>query len=209
MYLSGYLYQQYEIYLYTNRINVSKRYSIKDVYYYDIPSTENISKYTIGSNSTMTYDSSNESYLLTKTTNADNSSFLFKNITFSDNITVVNDFKLLSSTTNIQTGFIVNNIYFRIIYAPGVSVYRITITRDKTIDLQIQDCQVSLDKWYHLKLTIENKIATLTLEDKEDNSSIASITYDLSSYLTSNNTIGYIIGYNTNSKVLVKNLIMQ
>ena len=188
-------------------MSVSEIYSIKDVYYYDIPSTENISKYTIISGCNMTYDSSNESYLL-KTEHLEESSLLFKNINFSDNITVVSDFKFLSSTRNIQTGFIINNIYFRIIYAPP-SIYRITITRDINTDLQIQNCQVSLDKWYHLKLTIENKIATLTLKDKEDNSIIATITYDLSSYLTSNNTIGYIIGYSANSKVLVKNLIIQ
>ena len=46
MYLSGYLYQQYEIYLYTNRINVSKRYSMQDYYYYDSQTVDK-NRYTV------------------------------------------------------------------------------------------------------------------------------------------------------------------
>ena len=192
-----------EIYINASCMNLNKRYeTIEDLNYADIGNIDKTSNYTI-TDAQYSYDNNNHYYNLKNTVNRIFGSVSLNNSVFSDNIKILVDVQLLSSSTNIQPAIQFGNLIARMIYE--TTVKRISLCNLSSDDISYTNySNLSLDRWYTLELIITDGIATLNLKD--NNTVLVTCTGNVSSLISQSNNFKLLIGHYINSNVLVKNL---
>lgn len=173
--------------------------TIIDDIYYDASSSENISKYTLN-NLNLSYRSS--AYKLYQLTRSNQWGTAMTSLSLPKNVVISADVQLINAQNNLQCGFKFGEVYARIIYLTNsTNIKRITIIHDPNgSDITYMNVSsLTHNKWYKFILEINDNTMTLTLKDEE--TIVASITANVSSYINDNNVFGLISGVVGNSNV--------
>ncbi|MBO7043919.1 hypothetical protein J6W34_05200 [bacterium] len=188
----------------------SNSVTIEDCLFYDASSSSNISKYTTN-NLTHTYDTTEQAYKLQQvsTSNTHGTSTL-QNSAFPKDINISLDMKLINtgtsgSTNNSQPAIKFGNFFARIINAKSANVNRITLMNGQgTADISYTNCTITNEVWYHLDLSIESDVVTFTL--KQGDTTVATVTGNVSSYLSNTNSFALAQGVNHEPYTFMKNI---
>ena len=161
-----------------------------------------------------TFDSSENAYKIkqSSTSNTHGTATL-NNLSLSKDVKILADFKLIntgtsSSTNNSQPALKFGNFFARIINAKSANVNRITLMNGAgTSDINYTNCSISNNVWYTLELVVESDIATVTL--KQDDTTVATVTGNVSSYISTSNQFALAQGVNSTPYTFVRNIEVQ
>ena len=181
------------------RIFLIQTFALQDCNFYDASSSSNVSKYTAQSGASFSYDSNNNAYNASPST-AGLRFVDLNNLTFSKDNTVSFDFNLVSTNNNAQFGFVFGNIGVRGIHAG--STQRITISNSAiSSDYTYKDIGINLNTWYTLEL-----LPTGVLNLKQNDTVLATCSYDISSIQSDNNSFKIYTAYTIPTTNMVRNI---
>ena len=189
---------------------LSETYGVQDCIFYDASSSSNLSKYSVPSGASMTYDSTNTCYLLSNSAQGVKTIDL-SNVTTSNTVKISYDVKLLTSSNNIQSRLGLFN------GSNGVTCRQIISIDGTFLGLQTQakttdgtsiglqtNIGISKDTWYNVEVTFNNGSVTATI--KQGDTTISTVTASESILASTGNTFGLCAGLNANSQFNVKNI---
>jgi len=181
---------------------VSKIYEVQDCNFFDASSSANVSKYSVGSGASFSYDTNNSAYSLYPSSSG--AKFVsLNNLTFNKDNKVSIDVNITSAPTNAQYGFVIGNVAVRIIKAGNTQ--RITISNSAvSSDYTYTDCTVSTNTWYTLEL-----LPTGVFNLKQGDTIVATCNYDISSLLTDNNSFKLYVAHTSTTRGNVKNIMIK
>jgi hypothetical protein len=158
-----------------------------------------VSKYSVGSGASFSYDTNNSAYSLYPSS-AGARFVSLNNLTFNKDNKVSIDVNITSAPTNAQYGFVIGNVGVRIIKAGNIQ--RITISNSAvSSDYTYTDCTVSTNTWYTLEL-----LPTGILNLKQGDTIIATCSYDISSIQTDTNSFKIYTAYTVPTTNNVSNI---
>lgn len=186
--------------------------TVKDRTFADESSSNKLSQYTAPSGCSMSYNSTEKAYEITLTTNNTSKMIYLNNLQVSNNCSISMDFKLTQTSINEQIGIGLKNnsnnskgVISRCIFYEAKSDKTDVININNTI-LSAINYAPSPYLWWNVELIFTSTTFTLNLRLGND---IIVTTNGSQSELSSSNQLGFYIGWNTNSKAYVKNIIVQ
>ena len=196
-----------EVIAYVSSMIQSETYSIQDCPFYDASSSSNISKYTIDSEASLTYDSTNGHYILSQSSNGELS-------VLSESVTVPTNYKLSADilhhgNANPQQwmfGISKSNGDFllglNIISASSPRIYE---TYNGNFTYQSGSGSTSRDTWYTFELTVNNGTATFKIIKVSDGTVVTTVTKSVND-ITGSAQIRLINGNSSNASTYIKNI---
>lgn len=195
----------------TNNIE-SNVITLKDRTFADESSSNKLSQYTTPSGCSMSYNSTEKAYEITLTNNNTSKMIYLNNLQVSNNCSISMDFKLTQTSINEQIGIGLKNnsnnskgVISRCIFYESKSNKTDVINLNNTI-LSAINYAPSTYLWWNVELIFTSTTFTLNLRLGND---IIVTTNGSQSELSSSNQLGFYIGWNTNSKAYVKNIMVQ
>ena len=167
--------------------------------FYDAMNSDNTSKYTIQSGSTLVYDATENAYRFTIPAGHDNFAMI-SDYDFNSDIDITLDVKMYNSG-NVQSGIRFGNLSLRAVCL----INKLTLSKIDDGNLITQsDYSNQYGVWYTLHLRIKNGV--FTGEIIKDETVLSSYSVNVSSYISSKESVGLFIAYNNNSYYYAKNL---
>ena len=186
---------------------VSKTYSIQDCPFYDASSSSNLSKYTVDSGASLTYDSTNGHYILSQSSSGELS-------VLSESVTVPTNYKLSADILHhgnanpqqCMLGIIKSNgdnlKGLNIISASSPRIYE---TYNGNFTYQSGSASTSRDTWYTFELTVNNGTATFKIIKVSDGTVITTVTKSVND-ITGSAQIAMTNGNSSSGSTYIKNI---
>lgn len=194
-------------------MNLQETYEVHDYLKYDSCSSDNTSKYTVPTGNSMTFDSTNNCYILANTSSGVNT-IVLNGATFSNQCKVSFDV-LFTGGSNVQPRIGLfnssNGITSRLVGQSSSSSYFGISNQAKTTDgtnIQILSNQsTALNTWYTIELTYTN--GSVTAKWLNGTTVIQTLSGSESVLGATGNVLGLCTGFGTNSSFKVKNIIVK
>ena len=193
---------------------VSEIFSLQDRTFYDASSSSNLSKYTIPSQMSMTYDSTNNCYSCTVPSAASGTdTVILDNLTLSNHCKIQADINMTNTSNNqprigLWNGN--NGITSRVVIS-GTSTYFGISNQTKGNDgsnIEIHSgVNISTGNWYTLEVEYNN--GSVTAKIYNGNTLIDTITGSESTLASTGNDFGIDIGFGRTANFKIKNIMIQ
>jgi len=193
---------------------LQETYELLDLQFYDVASSTNINNYTANSGESITYDSTEQAYKITKTGYEGLSSVTLNNNRFSNTVSIKADIKMGGSSTNHQVGIGLLNGNVGVdgkftYYSPdnyyGVAFIESTRTSYGRNEVsQITSFNIQKNVWYTLIVEINGNNQTLHLYDGD--TLVGTVSANKSVLSADNNELAIWNGFFANSTTFIKNI---
>ena len=193
---------------------LSEIFALQDRTFYDASSSSNLSKYTIPSQMSMTYDSTNNCYSCTVPSAASGTdTVILDNLTLSNHCKIQADINMTNTSNNqprigLWNGN--NGITSRVVIS-GTSTYFGISNQTKGNDgsnIEIHSgVNISTGNWYTLEVEYNN--GSVTAKIYNGNTLIDTITGSESTLASTGNDFGIDIGFGRTANFKIKNIMIQ